>query len=389
MAAPETRLDEDVRYIDIAAPLLGEEELRALREPIESGWLTQGPKVAAFERAFAERHGVKHARGVTSCTAGLHLALAALDIGPGDEVIVPSFTWVATANAVLYCGATPVFADVDRATFNIDPDDVRRKVTDRTAAVIVVHLFGRCADIDAVRAVLPDGVAIVEDAACAVGAEYKGKSAGGLGVMGVFSFHPRKSITTGEGGMVTTDDDRLAERIGVLRSHGASVPEERRHKTPRPHYLPEFDELGFNYRMTDLQGAIGLVQLAKLDRILEERRHWANHYRERLAGLDWLRLPTAPNDGLHAWQAFVTYVEPDLAPLPRDTIMDRLHEMGVATRPGTHAVHMLNYHRRRLGLGTDDLPAARDCERNSMAIPLHNRMTEADYDYVVDCLRAF
>jgi dTDP-4-amino-4,6-dideoxygalactose transaminase len=223
------------RNIAIALPSLGEEEWLACKEPIESGWVTQGPKVAEFEKRFAELHGVQHALAVTSCTTGLHLALAALGIGPGDEVIVPAFTWVATANVVLYCGATPVFVDVDRKTFNLDPGQLAAKVTSRTKAVIPVHLFGLCADMDAIRAVLPKHVKIVEDAACAAGAQYKGQWAGGLGDVAAFSFHPRKSITTGEGGMVTTNDGVLAEVMGQLRNHGASVSEEQRHRGPKPY----------------------------------------------------------------------------------------------------------------------------------------------------------
>jgi len=376
------------RRIQIAAPSMGEEEWLALREPIETGWLTQGPKVAAFERAFAKRHRVRHAIAVTSATTGLHLALATLGIGPGDEVIVPAFTWVATANAVLYCGATPVFADVDRATFNIDPADVARRLTKRTRAVIPVHLFGLCADMVGLRAVLTPGVRIVEDAACASGAALGDTPAGGLGDLGVFSFHPRKSVTTGEGGMVTTNDDALAERARVLRNHGASVSEEERHHGPRPYLLPDFDELGFNYRMTDLQGAIGLVQLAKLDRFIDERAASAAYYRRELASVEWLRTPYEPNAGRHAWQAFVTYVDPARAPRPRNEIMELLQARGIATRPGTHAVHMLGYYRDRFGLSPDDYPASRDCDANSMAIPLHNRMTREDYAYVVDALRA-
>ena len=376
------------RRIQIAAPSMGEEEWLALREPIETGWLTQGPKVAAFERAFAKRHRVRHAIAVTSATTGLHLALAVLGIGPGDEVIVPAFTWVATANAVLYCGATPVFADVDRATFNIDPADVARRLTKRTRAVIPVHLFGLCADMVGLRAVLPPGVRIVEDAACASGAALGDTPAGGLGDLGVFSFHPRKSVTTGEGGMVTTNDDALAERARVLRNHGASVSEEERHHGPRPYLLPDFDELGFNYRMTDLQGAIGLVQLAKLDRFIDERAASAAYYRRELASVEWLRTPYEPNAGRHAWQAFVTYVDPARAPRPRNEIMELLQARGIATRPGTHAIHMLGYYRDRFGLSPDDYPASRDCDANSMAIPLHNRMTREDYAYVVGALRA-
>jgi dTDP-4-amino-4,6-dideoxygalactose transaminase len=373
--------------IQIAAPSLGEEEWQALRQPIESGWLTQGPKVAAFEQAFAQRHQIKHGIAVTSATTGLHLALAAVGIGPGDEVIIPAFTWVATANAVLYCGGTPVFADIDRTTYNIDIEDAARRITPRTKAVIPVHLFGLCADMDALSQALRPGIAIVEDAACAAGAALNGRPAGSLGNLGVFSFHPRKSITTGEGGMVTTQDDRLAERIRRMRNHGASLSEEERHRGPRPYLLPEFEVLGFNYRMTDLQGAVGLVQLTKLDRFIEERARMAAHYREDLADLEWLRIPCEPKKGRHAWQAFVMYVDPEKTPMPRNRMMERLQEQGISTRPGTHAVHMLKYYRERFGLKPDDYPAAKDCDQNTMAIPLHNKMSADDYAYVVSALR--
>ncbi len=375
------------RQIQISLPSTGEDEWQATREPLMSGWLTQGPKVAAFEKAFAERHVVGHALATTSCTTGLHLILAAMGVGPGDEVIVPSFTWVATANVVLYCGATPVLADVDRSTFNIDPADVARKLSPRTRAVIAVHLFGLCADMDALRAVLPACVAIIEDAACAAGASYKGTPAGGLGLAAAFSFHPRKSITTGEGGMMTTNDAALADTANMLRNHGASISEEQRHKGPRPYLLPEFNLLGFNYRMTDLQGAVGLVQLAKLDRFVAERDEWASWYMQELAAIPWLRMPQRPADGRHAWQAFVTYVDPALAPLPRNEIMEILQKLGIATRPGTHAIHLLGYYRERFSIAPDDLPGARDCDAHTMAIPLHNRMGADDYAYVVSALR--
>jgi len=376
------------RKVSIATPDLGDEEWHAVRESITSGWLTQGPKVAAFEKAFALRHTVENAIAVTSATTGLHLALSALGIGPGDEVIVPAFTWVSTANCVLYCGATPVFVDVDRTTFNIDLADLRKRLSPRTKAVIPVHLFGLCADIDAIRTAVPPGVALVEDAACAAGAAYKGRPAGALGEVGVFSFHPRKSITTGEGGMVTTNDAKLAERARTLRNHGASISEEERHAGPLPYLLPDFAELGFNYRMTDLQGAIGAVQLSKLDRYVDERAAKAAYYREALAALPWLRLPEEPADGRHAWQAFVTYVDPDKAPRSRNDIMEYLQQRGIATRPGTHAVHMLTYYKNRYGFSADCYPGARDCDANSMAIPIHNRMSDDDYEYVVDALRS-
>jgi len=373
------------RTVPIAAPVTGEEEWEALREPLTTGWLTQGPKVLTFEQAFATRHRVGHALATSSCTAALHLALAALGIGPGDEVIVPAFTWVATANVALYCGATPVFVDVRHDTYNVDAGAVAAAITDRTSVVIPVHLFGLCADMAAVRAATPRHVRLVEDAACAAGATYRGIPAGGLGDAGCFSFHPRKSITTGEGGMLTTGDPVLADRARSLRNHGATVPEEDRHAGEAPYLLPSFEEMGFNYRMTDLQGAVGLVQLARLDRFLAERAQGAAWYAEALADLDWLSTPAVPAECDHAWQAYVTVVL-EGAPAPRDELMRLLHQRGVATRPGTHSVPELAYYRKTFGLAPGQFPVAARLQDSTLALPLHNRMTEEDFAYVADVL---
>lgn len=380
-------LDTPKRNINIALPSMGEDEWQAVRGPIESGWITQGPRVAKFEKIFAEMHKVRHALAVTSCTTGLHLALCAHGIQPGDEVIVPAFTWVSTANVVVHCGATPVFCDIDTKTNNIDILQIADKITDNTKAIIPVHLFGLCADIDAIKAAIPDDVTIIEDAACAAGAEYKNRPAGSLGLAASFSFHPRKSITTGEGGMLTCNDDEFAEKATRIRNHGASLSEEQRHHGPQPYILPDFDVLGYNYRMTDLQGAIGLVQLNKLNGFIDERAQWAAWYKEQLADIDWLTCPEEPENGRHAWQAFVTYVDPNKAPMPRNEIMAYLHENGIATRPGTHAVHMLGYYSGRFGIEPADFPMAQKCELNTMAIPLHNRMSKEDYEYVVEHIR--
>ncbi|MGQ0704268.1 MAG: DegT/DnrJ/EryC1/StrS family aminotransferase [Gemmatimonadales bacterium] len=374
------------RSIPIARPAVGEEEWRALRESLESGWLIQGPKVRAFEDAFARRHGIQHAVATSNCTTALHLGLLAAGVGPGDEVIVPAYTWVATANAVLYAGATPVFVDVRGDSYNLDPSQIAAALSPRTKVVIAVHLFGLCADMDALRAGLPTSVVVIEDAACAAGAEYHGSPAGGLGQLACFSFHPRKSITTGEGGMLTTDDESIARSVRVMRNHGLSELDQG---TPPLHpYLADVERLGFNYRLTDLQAAIGIVQLAKLDGFISERARWAQWYASELADIDWLRMPAAPPDYRHAWQAFVTVVD-EHAPLSRDRLMTRLQEKGVATRPGTHLVPELTLYRERIGFEPERYPVATRLGAQALAIPLHNCMTADDYRYVVEVLHEF
>lgn len=373
--------------IPIARPSVGDEEWQATRPSFASGWLTQGPRVREFEEAFAQRHGVRHAVATSSCTTALHLALCAMEIGPGDEVIVPAFTWIATANVVLYCGATPVLADIDLTTFNLDPALLPGLRTPRTRAVVAVHLFGRCADVDAIRDALP-GIPVVEDAACAAGAALRGRCAGALGEAAAFSFHPRKAITTGEGGMLTTDDASLADTANKLRNHGAEVSEEERHHGPRPYLLPAFNVLGFNYRMTDIQGAIGLVQLAKLDGFLKERQAWAEYYERELAGIPWLATPGIPDDGQHAWQSYVCRVDEARCPLPRDRLLEYLAAQGIGARPGTHALNLLGLYRSRFGAREAGQPLAAQAARCSLAIPLHNCMDAEDYARVVAALRS-
>ncbi len=375
------------RNIPISLPSMGQEEWEAVKDPIFSGWITQGPKVKEFETLFAERHNVKHALAVSNCTTALHLALVALGIGPGDEVLVPAFTWVSTANVVVYCGATPVFVDVDPVTFNIDVNSIKNKITPKTKAIIPVHLFGLCADVEAIRTIAPD-LKIVEDGACAAGSGLNGKPAGSLGDIGCFSFHPRKSVTTGEGGMLTTNNDDLAEKLNMLRNHGASISEEQRHKGPKPYILPEFDMVGYNYRMTDLQGAVGVVQIKKLDTFIDERQKWADYYNEQFKDIPWIRTPRYGSEYKHGWQSYVLFIDETKSPLKRNDLMEYLQKEGISTRPGTHAVHMLGYYSRTYGIKPEDYPGAFAANEYSMSIPLHNKMTAEDYKYVVNAIKA-
>ena len=379
---------KEKRNISISLPVTGEEEWQAVKESIMSGWITSGPKVNQFEKLFAEKHDVNYAIAVTSATTALHLALLSLEIGAGDEVIVPAFTWVSTANVVLYCNAKLVFVDIDTNTFNIDLKDLKRKINSKTKAIIPVHLFGLCADVFRIREIVGDKIFIIEDAACAAGAMYKNQYAGSLGDIGCFSFHPRKSITTGEGGMITTNNKDLAEKVSMLRNHGASISEEQRHNGPKPYILPEFNLLGYNYRMTDLQGAMGVAQINKLDQFIKERSKWAQFYLDEFNNINWLKLPVIKKGYKHGWQSFVTLIDESKSPGSRNQIMEKLQNAGISTRPGTHAVHMLSYYKNLMGINDFEFPNAKAANDFSMSIPLHNRMNKDDFKYVVKVIKS-
>ena len=373
--------------IQIAVPNLGNEEIAAIQGPIGTGWLTQGPYVKEFERNFSKIHQTEYALATTSCTTALHLMLAASGIGPGDEVIVPSFTWISTANAVLYCGATPIFVDIDLETYNISLGETLKKITSKTKAVIVVDLFGLCVDIEEFRRQLGPDLLLFEDAACAAGASLNGHMAGSISDAAAFSFHPRKSITTGEGGMLTTNNPNLNLVAEKMRNHGAEVSEEERHKGAAPYLLPEFNLLGFNYRMTDLQGAIGVEQLKKLEGFIRERDEQASYYQNQLSDVDWLSLPQKPVNGVHAWQAFVTRVIHSDGAKFRNEVMEILEKDGIATRPGTHAIHLLGFYADTYGFRPQDFPNSLLANETTMAIPLHNQLTRDDQDRVINALK--
>ena len=372
--------------IPIAKPYFGPEEKQAVIEPLDTGWVVQGPKVQEFENMVARVTGVEHAIAVSSCTTALHLALVALGIGGGDEVIVPSFTYVATANAVEHAGATPVFCDIDLATFNIDVKQIESKITEKTKAIIPVHLFGLSADMNPIMKLAEKyRLKVIEDAACALAAMYEGQAVGAIGDVGCFSFHPRKIITTGEGGMLITNNGNLAERLRALRTHGATISDLARHKKSG-FLLPEFNLLGYNYRMTDLQGAIGIEQMKKLDWMIENRIRLAQRYNEILRDVEWLKLPYVPSNCKHTYQSYVTLVAED-SPLSRNDIMQKLEDAEISTRQGTHAVHTLGYYKQKYGFQESDFPNSLKADRQSMALPLYPQMTDEEQDYVIKNLK--
>jgi perosamine synthetase len=354
---PGTPAGTDV--IRLAWPDLGEQELAAVAEVLESGQLTMGPKVAEFEAELARACEVEHAVAVSSGTAALHLAMLALELGPDDEVIVPAYTFPATANVVALVGARPVLVDVDPETMNVRPEAVAAAVTDRTRAVLVVHLFGRPARWEEIGAAIPDGVVLIEDAAGALGARRGGRACGGLGRLGCLSFHPRKIVTTGEGGAITTDDGDLAETLRSLRHHGW-----READMPAP---------GFNYRLPDILCALGVTQLRRLEQLLEERERLAAAYRDRLDGR--VQLPSADEGDRHGWQAYIVQLE------RRDAALDALRSAGIQAQIGTYALH-------RLGAYSDQgpFPGADAAYERALALPFHNRLTEQEVDRVASVL---
>ena len=387
--------------IPLAKPLLDNMEFTAVKTPLESGWLVQGPLVQQFETLVAQYCDVPYAVATSSCTTALHLSLLAAGIRPGDKVLVPSFTYVATANAVEHAGAEPVFIDIDAGTFNVSIAALEAYLKGCMngglpipKALIPVHLFGLCADMAPIQRICEKySMTIIEDAACAIGSFIDRKSAGSFGSTACFSFHPRKVITTGEGGMVVTGDKKTATQLKVLRDHGAEISDHARH-TGSVGELPEFNKLGYNYRMTDIQGALGTAQMAKLPDILMMRKALARTYKQMLSDIPWLSPPTCPKGYTHTYQSYVCRIEiedhspQDLGKI-RSTLMKHLDDKGVAARPGTHAVHFLGYYRGKYGLLPDHCPNALKAHHNAITLPLYPGMTEKEQTYVVRSISQF
>jgi perosamine synthetase len=364
-------------------PWLGPEEAEAAAAAVASGWVAQGPRVAEFERAVSERVGAVECVAVSSCTAGLHLSLVALGLGPGDEVVVPSLSFIATANAATYVGAKPVFADVDPVTQNLTAKTIEQVLSRATRAVIVVHQCGMPADLAAVHELCdPAGVAVIEDAACAIGSTYLGDPIGAGSELVAFSFHPRKVITTGEGGMLATSNADLALRLRRLREHGMSVSAADRHAAGRV-IIERYLETGFNYRMTDIQAAVGLVQLSRLEEIVARRRALAARYRELLRDVPGLEMPSDPPYGETNHQSFWV-VLPEGFPVERDALLERFLDAGISARRGIMAAHLEPPFADR---PHGDLAVTERITRGSILLPLFHEMTEMQQDRVVAALR--
>lgn len=373
------------RKIPITKPYFDEEEIKKVQQCLDSGWVTQGPMTEEFERLFQEEHCAKNAIAVSSCTAALHLAMLALGIGAGDEVIVPAYTWVTSAHCVEYTGAKVIFAEIEKETFNIDPAFLESCITPNTKAIIVVHLFGYAAKMDEImRIAEKHNLKVVEDCACAIGTTYNKRPVGTIGDIGCFSFHPRKAITTGEGGMCTTNHEKLAEAIRQLRNHGGRA-EENASEFGRPYYMGKYDMLGFNLRLSDIQAAVGVAQFGKLHMLLKQRRECAEYYTQALAGNQDYTAP-AGNDDIygHTYQSYVVLDKKGRD--HRNHIMDMLSEQQIQSRPGTLAVHRLDYYKNKYSINESQFPTAVFCEDQSITLPIYFGMSKEEQDRVIQTL---
>jgi perosamine synthetase len=369
--------------VPFARPYLTGREGDLVAEVIRSGWVSQGPKVREFEQAFAASVDAADAVATTSCTSALHLALWAAGVRPGDEVIVPSLSFIASANSVWHCGATPVFADIDPRTYNLDPSSVEAAITPRTRAIMPVHQIGLPADMDEFTEIGErHDLAIVEDAACAIGASYRGRKIGSISPFACFSFHPRKVLTSGEGGMIAVQDPEVGQHLRRLRAHGMDVSDLARHNA-KDVIVESYPERGWNYRMTDMQAALGLSQLELLDEILERRAELSERYNAELAGAPGLELPFTPVDRVRTWQSYCVRLTGDAA-VDRDQLMRDLLEAGVPTRRGVMASHLEDSYAENRAQLVHTEAAARD----TFMLPLFTDMTVDEQDYVVAMLRS-
>jgi len=365
--------------IPITKPNLSEKEAQAAFDVIMSGWVVQGSKVEKFENVFAEYVGCDYAVAVSSCTTALHLALIVAGLNEGDEVICPSMSYIATSNAIVHAKATPIFAEVKPFTYNLDPEDVEKRITPKTKAILLVHQMGMPAEIDAFISLCEKyNLILVEDAACALGSEYKGRRIGSHSALVCFSFHPRKVITTGDGGMICTSNKAFAERCRTLRQHSMDLSPLERHTNEGKIMVEKYNEVGYNYRMTDIQAAVGIEQMKKMDEILLKRRNIAQRFHTAFASLNWLNLPYEPSDCKSNYQSYSLYLNKD-APLKRDAFIDYLSNKGISTRHGIMTAHS----EPAYSSYKCKLPVTENLSENSVLIPIYPGLTEAEIDYII------
>ena len=377
-------LSDTENFLPFALPEIGDEEVAEVIDSLQSGWLTTGPKTARFEADFAERVGAKHALAVNSATAGLHLALEAAGIGPRDEVVTTPYTFTATAEVVRYLGADPVFVDIDPLTHNILPLKVESAITGKTKAIVPVHFGGQACEMDHIMSIAQRyGLKVVEDAAHAIPCTYQGKTIGCIGDAAVFSFYATKTLATGEGGMVTTDSDEIAQRIKTMRLHGISRDVWDRYTSKKPNWYYEVVAPGFKYNMPDLMAAIGIHQLRKVERFQKRRQAIAEQYNVGLAGLP-LRLPhVAHPEDVHAWHLYAVQLNLEKMSITRDEFIERMAERGIGTSVHFIPLHIHPYWRDRYGFRPEDFPVALDCFEREVSLPIYTRMTDYDVQRVI------
>lgn len=388
--------------IPITKTIFGEEEKNAIVKPLETGWVVQGPYVAKFQELFASFTKAAYAHATSNCTTALHLGLEAMGVGSGDKVIIPSFTYVASANAVEYTGAEVIFCDINLKTFNIDETKLEKLIQSDPAikAIMPVNLFGLCANMPHIMDLAKKyNLKVIEDSACGFDGWIGNRHSGTFGDCGCFSFHPRKSICTGEGGMLITDNEEIANKVSQLKDHGASKSDLQRHKEKGGSLLPDFTMRGYNYRMTDMQGSLGVCQMAKKEYIMDGRRSVAQQYDKALQLFPELITPYTPENYKHGYQSYVclftdgedvsslTKEQIDRLNIKRNIFMDKLEAKKIATRQGTHAVHTLGYYKTKNNFQDDDFLMSYAADRLSIALPLYAGMNAQEFDYVISNIK--
>ncbi|MFC1576158.1 DegT/DnrJ/EryC1/StrS family aminotransferase [Candidatus Omnitrophota bacterium] len=374
----------DIKNIQIKLPLskpyFDSEDLEEIQKVLRSGWVTMGPKVKELEDKVAGYLGISHAVAVTNCTSALHLALLAIGIKSGDEVLVPDYTFPATAHAVLYCNAKPVFVDINPKTYNVDPDLIEGKITKRTKAIIVVHTFGQPAEMERIMKIAgKHNLKVIEDAACALGAKCKDKFAGTIGNVGCFSFHGRKSITTGEGGMVVTSDRGLAEKVRSLSVFGKALSESGTQESKKGTSISEFTTLGYNYKMSDIAAALGIAQLKKLDKIVEKRQYLAKYWDAKLKDIELITTPYVDGGVKHIYQSYVVLLDKRL---DRNRIIKMLAERGIQTQIGTYALHA-----EPVYSSADVCANSLDVFKRALSLPMYYALDKNDIDIATEVIK--